>query len=251
METTASPAPSGAVLAVAFPEGGAAALPPDAIVVAGAAASGKTTLATALARRVAYCLFDLDEVTGALTSAALELIGREEHALDEAGPGEALRDARYASLLDAAGANLAIGRGVVVAAPFTRELTDPAAWAATVARLSGVAGVGGAVADSAGELLDGGLRDLRVEVVLVDCPPAVVEARLRARGAPRDRLKLEAIARGEAPSRRASPVVDHHLLDGTRPTTDQVDLVVAELGFDDAPASPGRGTAMLSGPPRC
>jgi predicted kinase len=195
--------------------------------VAGPAACGKTTFATALARRLRYALFDLDQVTGPLSAAALSLLGRAEHAFDEAGPGQELREARYASLLDAARANVAIGRGVVVAAPFTRELAGPSAWRDLVARLTGrapapVAGAGPA----------------SVALVFLECPRSVVLERLRARGAARDRLKLEDPGAVEQLVTDAPPRVPHLVVDGTIATEDQVERALAGLGLRAAVAAP-------------
>ena len=134
---------------------------PGAIVVAGPAACGKTTFATALARRLGFALFDLDQVTGSLSAAALSLLGRAEHAFDEGGPGKELREARYASLVDTARANVSIGWGVVLAAPFTSELADPVAWRNLVGRLA-------AAAPSSGARLPA------VALVYLDCPAPVI-----------------------------------------------------------------------------
>lgn len=196
---------------------------PHAIVVSGPAASGKTTFAVALARAAGYVLLDLDEVAGPMTVAALALLGRSEDAIDEAGPGSELRGARYASLLGVAAANLAIGLRVVIAAPFTRERGDPAAWAEVTRRLG--------VRDAP---LEAGVPERgSTEVVLVylDCPPELVVARLTARGEARDRSKL---ARPDRFARRHAsrpPEVPYIAVDASVPTSAQVDGVLADLGL--------------------
>src|SRR5579875_2320991 len=138
-----------------------------AVVIAGPPASGKTTLGAALARALHHALIDLDIVTGAMTRAALVLAGADESALDGA-PGARLRDARYGALLDTAAANLAVGLGVVLSGPFTRERADPARWEAVRGRLG--------CSDAA--------------LICLELDESTRRERMRARGAPRDRLKL-------------------------------------------------------------
>ena len=93
-------------------------LAPAAVIVSGPPASGKTTLATALASALHYAIMDLDTVTGPLTRAALRAATGDETAIDSTA-AVALRTPRYETLIDLAAANLAAGIGVVIAAPFT------------------------------------------------------------------------------------------------------------------------------------
>jgi adenylate kinase family enzyme len=69
-------------------------LAPAAVIVSGPPASGKTTLATALASALHYAIMDLDTVTSPLTRAALRAATGDETAIDTSA-GEALRSARY------------------------------------------------------------------------------------------------------------------------------------------------------------
>jgi hypothetical protein len=197
------------------------------IVVAGPPGCGKTTFATALALSIQYALFDLDQVTGPLTAVALSLLGQPEHALDE-GPGQALRRARYASLLGAAQANVAIGRGVVVAAPFTRELAEPRAWSATVTMLVGP-----------GHQDGGHTHATSVRLIYLDCPERIVRERLRSRGAQRDHLKLDDPGRQGRLGRNEPPRVPHIVVDGTLTTTAQVRRALHDLGLQCAAVFPG------------
>jgi predicted kinase len=137
------------------------------VVVSGPPASGKTTLAAALARALHHAFIDLDIVTGTMTRAALALAAADETALD-GELGARLRDARYGALLDTAAANLRVGLGVVLSGPFTRERTEPARW------------------DALRERLD------YPDAVLISLELAEPARRLRmqARDAPRDRAKL-------------------------------------------------------------
>ncbi|HLI58515.1 MAG TPA: AAA family ATPase [Solirubrobacteraceae bacterium] len=147
------------------------------VVVAGPPASGKTTLGAALARALHHAFIDLDIVTGPLTRAALSLAGEDETALDGA-PGARLRDARYDALLDTAAANLSVGLGVVLSGPFTRERADPARWEAVRERL--------------------GTPD--ATLICLELDEATRHARMQARGAPRDRGKLDAAGELAEPS---------------------------------------------------
>jgi len=208
---------------------------PMAVVVAGPPACGKTTFATALARRLGFALFDLDQVTGSLSAAALSLLGKAEQAFDEEGPGKELREARYASLVDAARANLSIGWGVVLAAPFTRELADPAAWRNLVGRIA-------APAPSSGAGLPA------VSLVYLICPAPVIFERLRSRGAARDRLKLEGHGSAQRLGTHAPPKVPYLEVDGTLPTLAQVETVLSGLGLSSevpAPAAAGAPKVTL------
>ncbi|HTV11085.1 MAG TPA: AAA family ATPase [Acidimicrobiales bacterium] len=210
------------------------------IVVAGPPACGKTTFATALARRLGFALFDLDQVTGSLSAAALSLLGKAEHAFDEEGAGKQLRDARYASLVDAARANMSIGWGVVLAAPFTREMAEPAAWGNLVDRL--------AVDRLAPAAPGSSTRSQAVALVYLDCPAPVILRRLRSRGAARDHLKLASPQAARRLGAQAPPKVPHLALDGTLATPAQVDRALLGLGLSGevpAPAGAGAPSAAL------
>ena len=159
------------------------------LIVAGPAASGKTTFATRLASRLSYSFFDLDQVTGPLVEQCLSLLGQPLHALDE-DLGQVLRAARYEALLSAATANISLGRHAVIAAPFTREIQSPASW-----------------------------------LIVVQCPDEVLRERLARRGEARDLLKLESGAAVSGPL----PGVDFHAIDGTMDTEDEIDRLVAAL----------------------
>jgi predicted kinase len=179
--------------------------------VCGPPGSGKTTLALALATALGYAIVDLDTVTGPLTTVALELMG--EQAVDFDSPAaRRLRAARYATLLDVASANLAAGAGpgagVVLAAPFTTERHDPAAWAALAGRLTRAGATGG------------------VALLYLRVPAGVLRARLSERDATRDRAKL-----GREPELLGAEtlVPDAIALDGTAPTQEQLQAALAAL----------------------
>lgn len=175
-----------------------------AVVVSGPPASGKSTFARALAAATGYALFDLDTVTGPLTRAALRLIGEGEEAVDKQ-PGATLREPRYESLLAGAAANRALGLGVVVVAPFTRERGERAAWQRVAAQLG------------SGTVL-----------VYVDCPPEVRAARLAARGAARDGLKRSGVA---GPSASVPPAWADIVVSASMSVDDQVADGLAALAL--------------------
>jgi predicted kinase len=196
-------------------QGSRPALGPAAVIVSGPPASGKTTLATALARATRYVLIDLDTVTGPLTRAALRASGGDESAVDSPA-GEQLRAARYETLLDVAAANLEIGLGVVMAAPFTRERSSSGGFRDVVQRLRG----GDPQAD--------------VALLYIDTPDDVAGQRLSTRNAPRDRAKLS------PPLARTPPaplVPDALVLDGTQSLAAQLAQAL------DALARPGNRLA--------
>lgn len=199
-----------------------------AVVIAGPPASGKTTLGAALARVLHYAFIDLDIVTGPLSRAALALAGADETALD-AAPGARLRDARYDALLDTAAANLAVGLGVVLCGPFTRERTDPTRWETLRARL--------------------GRPD--AALVCLDLDEPARRARMEARGALRDRAKLSAPEGTKEPS---APPADAIRLDASARPDALLDAALAALTGPDA-GSPSRPDpeqpSEPSGPPPC
>lgn len=201
-------------------------LPPAAVIVSGPPASGKTTLAVALARAARYALVDLDTVTGPLTRAALRAWAGGESAIDTPA-GEQLRAARYETLLDVAAANLEVGLGVVVSAPFTRERSSPRHFG-----------------DLAGRLRQGN-PDLDVALLYIDAPAELVRRRLEARNADRDRAKL---ARPSDPLSPERLIPDARVLDGTGSVAEQLAQALdalAEIGVSPARPRAGRPQAEL------
>ncbi|MHB1782065.1 MAG: AAA family ATPase [Acidimicrobiales bacterium] len=190
---------------------------PRAVVVSGPAGSGKTTFATSLASEIGFVLLDLDDVTGPLTAAALALAGAEPDALDGDSAGAGLREARYACLLGTAAANLAVGRGVVVVAPFTRERASIDAWEGVVDALGARARSGGREA---------------VALCYLDCPPDLLLERLASRRARRDRAKIDRPELVRASALGGTPVVAHVRVDAASSLGHQVRDAVAELGVD-------------------
>ncbi len=180
---------------------------PAAIIVSGPPASGKTTLATALASALRYAIMDLDTVTGPLTRAAMRSAATNEAALDTPA-GQQLRASRYETLLDIAAANLEIGIGVVLAAPFTEERSAPDRFGYVVRRLRP------------------GNPDDGVALLYIDAPADVVRMRLETRNAPRDRAKLLRSPAGTGP---APPLPSAIVLDGTQGVAEQLAAALVAL----------------------
>ena len=144
---------------------------PTVRIVIGTAGSGKSTIAQQLARQHGAAYLDKDAMSSRFVEAALVAAGYD------AGDRESntyYRDRvlplEYDSLLDVTGANLRIGRPVVVDAPFSPYLADPGFITAAAERFD--------------------WPPVGVEVVRIRLSPATLQQRLRERGLERDRVKL-------------------------------------------------------------
>jgi predicted kinase len=145
--------------------------PPTLYVVIGTAGSGKSTIAQRLARRYGAAYLDKDAMSARFVEAALVSAGydpgdREANAYYR----DSILPLEYDSLLDVAGTNLRLGRAVVVDAPFSPYLSDPAFITAAAERFD--------------------WPPVEVEVVRVRVSPTTLRDRLRKRGLERDRVKL-------------------------------------------------------------
>jgi predicted kinase len=163
-----------------------------AVLVTGPPATGKSTLATALAPHLGAAILDLDVATGPLTRVVSELIGVRD--LDDPALAGLTRDARYGTLLDLADANLRAGRAVVLVAPFSAERARPSAWAALAHRISG---------DPA--------------MIWLHLPPDELIRRLTRRALDRDESKIGDPASFLTGLDLAPPVVPHLALDASQP----------------------------------
>jgi predicted kinase len=177
---------------------------PGAVLIGGAAGTGKSTLAAALAPRLGAALLDLDVATGPLTEVIAGLIGRSD--LSDPGLAARTRAPRYDTLLALAADNLRAGRPVVLVAPFTAERRAEG-WAAVTARLAPAAPA----------------------LVWLRLAPGEHVARLRSRAATRDTDKIGDPDAFLATVDAAPPTVPHLLLDAARPTADLVRDVLAHL----------------------
>lgn len=171
---------------------------PLAVVVAGPAGSGKSTLGRALAAELRAALVDLDSVTTPLLDALpSEALGGHWLTSPHAG---AIRSGRYAALRATAADVLATAGRVVVVAPFTAELAGGDEWQA--------------------------LRDAffptEPVVVHVDGDPAVLASRRAVRGASRD------AHRPDTPP--VAPAIDVLGVDAELTTTQQLARLLPALG---------------------
>jgi predicted kinase len=144
---------------------------PTLRIVIGTAGSGKSTVAQHLAREHSAAYLDKDAMSARFVEAALAVAGYD--------PGdresntfylERILPLEYDSLLDVAGANLRLGRPVVIDAPFSPYLSDPDFITAARKRFQWPPG--------------------DVEVIRVRVSPTTLQQRLRERGLERDRWKL-------------------------------------------------------------
>jgi predicted kinase len=176
-----------------------------AVLVGGSPATGKSTLAAALAPRLDAALLDLDVATGPLTRVVSSLAG--VHDLDDPVLAGLTRDARYDTLLSLAGANLRAGRPVVLVAPFSAERAQPSAWAATARRI-----------------------DADLVMVWLHLPPEELIRRLTRRALARDENKIRDPASFLTGLDLAPPAVPHLALDAREPTAVLVRAVLDHLG---------------------
>jgi predicted kinase len=175
-----------------------------AVLIGGPPATGKTTLATALAPRLEAALLDLDVATGPLTRVVSELAGTGD--LDDPVLAGLTRAARYDTLLGLAEDNLRAGRPVVLVAPFSAERARPAAWAATTRRLPA-----------------------RAVMVWLHLPAGELVRRLTRRGLDRDENKIRDPAAYLTGLDLDPPVIPHLALDAAQPVAGLVESVLAAL----------------------
>jgi predicted kinase len=174
-----------------------------AVLISGPPATGKSTLAAALAPRLGAALLDLDVATGPLTRVVSGLIGVPD--LDDPALAGLTRAARYDTLLGLAQDNLRAGRPVVLVAPFTAERAQPSAWATVTARLAAVPAL-----------------------VWLHLPPGELVRRLTLRSLARDESKIADPAAFLTGLDLGPPAVPHLALDAARPLGS---LVASVLGY--------------------
>jgi predicted kinase len=179
---------------------------PFAVLVGGAAGTGKSTLGAALAPRLGAALLDLDVATGPLTAVVSELVGRAD--LSDPLLAARTRGPRYDTLFALAQDNLRAGLPVVLVAPFTAERSADG-WSAVTERLTAYAG--------------------GLVLVWLRLPTDRLVERLARRGAARDADKVTRPDTFLAGVDDSPPAVPHLGLDATRPVADMVGRVVREL----------------------
>lgn len=184
-----------------------------AVLVSGWPASGKSTVARALARRLGAALIDQDTATAPLVAVVADLVGTDD--LDDPRLAGPTRGPRYETVTALAEDNLRIGTAVVLVAPFTAERRDADAWSILRGRLRAAGGV---------PLL-----------VWLRLRPETVLQRLGARGAARDLAKIEDPDAYLADLSAEEPAGPHLAVDGELPTGEVVARVLEALAAPDLP----------------
>ena len=175
-----------------------------AVLIGGPPATGKSTLAAALAPHLDAALLDLDVATGPLTRVVSDLTGVRD--LDDPVLAGLTRDARYDTLLGLAEANLRAGRPVVLVAPFSAERAKLSAWATVKRRLPG-----------------------EPTMVWLHLPPDQLIQRLTRRALARDENKIRDPASFLTGLDLEPPVIPHLPLDASRPTATLVKAILDHL----------------------
>jgi predicted kinase len=179
---------------------------PWAILISGGPATGKSTLAAALAPRLSAAVLDLDVATGPLTAVVSDLIGAAD--LSDPRIARLTRAPRYDTLFALAVDNLRVGMSVVLVAPFTAERSEDG-WNAAVGRLTAHA--------------------VDIALVWLHLPPDQHVARLKQRGAARDTDKVKDPYAFLAAVDADPPAAPHLAVDATLPLADQVDCLVRHV----------------------
>ena len=174
------------------------------MLIGGPPATGKSTLAAALAPHLGAALLDLDVATGPLTRVVSDLTGVRD--LDDPVLAGLTRDARYDTLLGLAEANLRAGRPVVLVAPFSAERAKLSAWATLTRRLPG-----------------------EPAMIWLHLPPDQLIQRLTRRALARDENKIRDPASFLTGLDLEPPVIPHLPLDASQPTATLVKAILGHL----------------------
>jgi predicted kinase len=160
-------------------------------VVAGAPGAGKSTTADVLRRALdpVPALLDKDTLFDGLEGALLEAAGRAHDEREGPWYDEHVKLHEYGALTAAAREIRAAGCPVVLVAPFTGQIRDPARWASWREELGGEP----------------------VRLVWVRCDPDSLRERLEARGRTKDGAKLADYAAFVARMRPGTPPPVPHL----------------------------------------
>ena len=137
-------------------------------IVCGLPASGKTTFAKELAVETGSALFDSDTTTDLIIQAAHVAAGIDPHDRDSSTYKSTYREPVYETLFALAEENL-LHTNVIIAGPFTSELSDKSCWF---------------------EQLEKRFGGSKVILHHIEISEALRLDRMRGRGAERDQAKL-------------------------------------------------------------
>jgi predicted kinase len=179
------------------------------MVIAGPAGSGKTTLADAVAKKLAAPHFDFDVVSAGVVAATQAL----HPELSEEAVLVACKEERYDALAEAirqcADSTDPLAPPLVIAsAPLSQYTQDPDLWAAWSAQCGSAT---------------------FVDLVWLDLDPTVRWNRMLNRKSSRDQALLES---GIRPDPAPLPVVEHRVIDASCPMAERVRLALAPFGND-------------------
>ena len=179
------------------------------MVIAGPAGTGKTTLADAVAKKLAAPHVDFDVVSAGVVAEA-----RSQHpVLSEEALLLLCKEERYDALAEAIrqcadGADPLVPSLVIASAPLSQYTQNSDLWAAWLAKCG---------------------SPTAVDLVWLDLDPNLRWNRMMNRKSSRDQALLES---GIRPDPAPLPVVEHRVIDASRPMAERVRMALIPFGND-------------------